>query len=241
MPEPKTRKFMAVCSRGECGSQYHDGFREIDAMAELLRCPACKKEAATQWNNGVSCAACGYRSCSRCAKDTISEITDAATQGKKFICVDCGNKWTEEPILLEKEMSDSMRQSPKKMTAEEINEIHKAELESKQRRIEQTIYSPGFQISEAKNKEEFCRTKYHKTIRGVGPDKDKEIIIDVYSVLTAFKITRPGIQHLLKKLLCAGLRKKNSELEDYREGISALERAIDDTEWEIQKGEKDGN
>lgn len=50
--------------------------------------------------------------------------------------------------------------------------------------------------------------------------------IDVYAVLDAFTVFCPARQHAIKKLLCAGLRFKNSEIEDLREAKDAIDRAI---------------
>lgn len=62
--------------------------------------------------------------------------------------------------------------------------------------------------------------KYHRTIfelRGVA-----SITVDVYRVLIAFGVTMPGAQHAIKKILCAGLREKNTRLKDTVEAIDAL-------------------
>lgn len=53
------------------------------------------------------------------------------------------------------------------------------------------------------------------------------ILIDIYSVLEAFKVTCPARQHALKKLLCAGLRDKGSELEDLIGIEAAVARTIE--------------
>jgi len=50
--------------------------------------------------------------------------------------------------------------------------------------------------------------------------------IDVYAVLDAFNCWCPARQHAIKKLLCAGERMKNSELDDLREARDAIDRAI---------------
>lgn len=50
--------------------------------------------------------------------------------------------------------------------------------------------------------------------------------IDVYAVLDAFKVWCPARQHAIKKLLCAGVRGKNNELDDLREAQDAVTRAI---------------
>jgi hypothetical protein len=51
--------------------------------------------------------------------------------------------------------------------------------------------------------------------------------IDVYAVLVAFDVACPARQHAIKKLLCAGLRGKGDELQDLRESIDAVKRAIE--------------
>ena len=50
--------------------------------------------------------------------------------------------------------------------------------------------------------------------------------VDVYAVLAAFEVTRPALQHAIKKLLCAGLRGKGDVLQDLKEARDAIDRAI---------------
>jgi hypothetical protein len=50
--------------------------------------------------------------------------------------------------------------------------------------------------------------------------------VDVYAVLDAFDCRCPARQHAIKKLLCAGIRGKNNELDDLREAEDAIKRAI---------------
>lgn len=57
------------------------------------------------------------------------------------------------------------------------------------------------------------------------------INVDVYAVLDAFSVSCPGRQQAIKKLLCAGLRGKGSQLDDLIGAQEALTRAI-----ELQKG-----
>lgn len=57
--------------------------------------------------------------------------------------------------------------------------------------------------------------------------------IDVYAVLMAFNVTSPARQHAIKKLLCAGIRGKNNELNDVKEANDAIERDI-----QMMEGEK---
>lgn len=52
--------------------------------------------------------------------------------------------------------------------------------------------------------------KYHRKIRGLASHGGGEVTVDVYSVLTAFAVTSPGVQHAIKKLLCAGIRGKGT-------------------------------
>lgn len=52
----------------------------------------------------------------------------------------------------------------------------------------------------------FSGSKYHRNI--VDLDGKNIGIVDVYSVLHAFDVSNPAIQHAVKKVLCAGLRNK---------------------------------
>lgn len=50
-------------------------------------------------------------------------------------------------------------------------------------------------------------SKYDRKIIGYASDgKATAVDVDVYDVLTAFAVTDPALQHLIKKALCAGLR-----------------------------------
>lgn len=52
------------------------------------------------------------------------------------------------------------------------------------------------------------------------------VSVDVYCVLEAFNVTNPGLQHAIKKLLCAGLRGKGDTIQDLKEAQDAISRAI---------------
>jgi hypothetical protein len=67
--------------------------------------------------------------------------------------------------------------------------------------------------------------KYLRTIQDA-VDPESEILVDVYSVLEAFKVTCPAIQHAVKKLLCAGIRGKGDVEADLVGAIAAVNRAI---------------
>lgn len=69
-------------------------------------------------------------------------------------------------------------------------------------------------------------SKYIRTIREVG-NGPETLQIDVYCVIDAYAVTCPARQHALKKLLCAGLRDKSSQLKDLRELMDAMWRAIE--------------
>jgi len=60
--------------------------------------------------------------------------------------------------------------------------------------------------------------------------------VDVYAVLEAFGVTCPARQHAIKKLLCAGIRDKGSELSDLIGADAAVSRAI-----ELQKIRESNN
>lgn len=62
-------------------------------------------------------------------------------------------------------------------------------------------------------------SKYDKQIRSE--------TVDVYDVLKAFDVHCPAIQHAVKKLLMPGLRGDKSVLQDLKEALSSIERAIE--------------
>lgn len=62
--------------------------------------------------------------------------------------------------------------------------------------------------------------KYLRTIHSPVPGEGT-IRVDVYAVLEAFEVRCPARQHAIKKLLCAGLRGKGSELKDLEEAINS--------------------
>lgn len=64
------------------------------------------------------------------------------------------------------------------------------------------------------------RSKYHVQIR-------PGVYVDVYDVLHAFGVTNPGDQHAIKKMLMPGKRGHKDAIEDRREAIQSLERAIE--------------
>jgi hypothetical protein len=74
--------------------------------------------------------------------------------------------------------------------------------------------------------------KYHRIIYGLKAYGGGYVTIDVYSALTAFGVTVPGLQHAAKKILCAGIRGKGSRVQDLKEARDALDRAIEDCEHE---------
>lgn len=49
---------------------------------------------------------------------------------------------------------------------------------------------------------------------------------DVYAFLDAFNVTCPARQHAIKKLLCSGIRGKGDVMQDLREALDAVTRAI---------------
>lgn len=65
----------------------------------------------------------------------------------------------------------------------------------------------------------FSGNKHPRTIIGLD---GVETQVDVYCVLTAFKVTDPGLQHAVKKLLCCGLRGKGDAVQDRNEAIDAI-------------------
>ncbi len=67
--------------------------------------------------------------------------------------------------------------------------------------------------------------KYNRMIHPVLTEGGMPVV-DVYSVLEAFGVTCPARQHAIKKLLCAGLRGKGNAIQDLREALIAVQRAV---------------
>lgn len=65
-------------------------------------------------------------------------------------------------------------------------------------------------------------SKYHVSIR--------EMQLDVYDILAAYKITCPATQHAIKKLLMPGMRGSKDKLTDLIEAKQSIARAIELTE-----------
>jgi len=61
-------------------------------------------------------------------------------------------------------------------------------------------------------------SKYHRLLN--------DQWVDVYDVLTAFEVTNPADAHAIKKMLLPGLRGAKDGIQDRREAIRSLERAI---------------
>ena len=68
--------------------------------------------------------------------------------------------------------------------------------------------------------------KYLRTIHPAD-GQGEPIKVDVYSVIISFGVTCPGRQQAIKKLLCAGLRGKGSQIEDLQGAMDALWRAME--------------
>jgi hypothetical protein len=68
------------------------------------------------------------------------------------------------------------------------------------------------------------RTKYRRVIRDI--DTGQPIVVDVYAVLEAFRVTCPARQHAIKKLLAAGTRGKGDTIQDLQEAVVAVQRAV---------------
>ena len=62
-------------------------------------------------------------------------------------------------------------------------------------------------------------SKYHVLINGKPTD--------VYDILAAYNVTNPADAHAIKKMLCPGQRGAKDGIQDRREAIASLERAIE--------------
>ena len=65
------------------------------------------------------------------------------------------------------------------------------------------------------------KSKYKKKFKG------GEFEADVYDVLDAFETNNSAIDHAIKKLLAAGSRGVKDKVQDYKEAVQSIERAIE--------------
>ena len=69
--------------------------------------------------------------------------------------------------------------------------------------------------------------KYSRKIKTVAFDAmDYDVYVDVYDVLTAFGVTNHALAHALKKMLAPGKRGVKDSIQDMKEAIQSIERAI---------------
>jgi len=74
--------------------------------------------------------------------------------------------------------------------------------------------------------EKYRKTIYGKSINTGAIEKREAIIVDVYDVLVAFKVTDPAVAHAVKKLLAMGQRGHKDKITDLKEAHWQLERAM---------------
>ena len=76
---------------------------------------------------------------------------------------------------------------------------------------------------------EMCGTHY--SVEGKQNNKYKRKVptleIDVYDILKAFNVINPATQHAIKKLLCAGDRGYKDKVQDLKEALASISRAIE--------------
>ena len=75
--------------------------------------------------------------------------------------------------------------------------------------------------------------KYKRQLKGVE--------FDVYDVIHAFKVTNPVLQHAIKKLLMPGERGAKDAVQDLKEAMQAIERAIEMIEPEVNDKAQQNN
>ena len=71
-------------------------------------------------------------------------------------------------------------------------------------------------------------SKYKRQIHQTLPEgiAGASVIVDIYDILRAWDVRDPAIQHAVKKLLQPGQRGSKSAVQDLREAIGSIERAI---------------
>lgn len=87
------------------------------------------------------------------------------------------------------------------------------------------------------------QNKYQRVIVGIADQKDDgqlgAVIVDVYRVLDAYKVSCPALAHLIKKALCVGLRgHKDTEqdLQDIIDSAVEAQRLHAERKWLSSQG-----
>lgn len=71
-------------------------------------------------------------------------------------------------------------------------------------------------------------SKYDRKIIGRDSEGNLRVItVDVYRVLSAYLVTDPALQHLIKKALCAGLRGHKDTEQDLQDIIDSGHKALE--------------
>ena len=72
------------------------------------------------------------------------------------------------------------------------------------------------------------KNKYSRKIKTISlGNVDHAIYADVYDVLTAFEVVNPAMAHAVKKMLAPGQRGAKGTIQDMREAVESIERAIE--------------
>lgn len=81
---------------------------------------------------------------------------------------------------------------------------------------------------ERKTVEHDKKNKYSRKIKTISlGNVDHAIYVDVYDVLTAFEVVNPAMAHAVKKMLAPGQRGAKDTIQDMKEAIQSIERAIE--------------
>ncbi|HBF48167.1 MAG TPA: hypothetical protein DDW91_17670 [Shewanella frigidimarina] len=54
----------------------------------------------------------------------------------------------------------------------------------------------------------------------------KSVQVDVYRVLDAYPTNDAAVDHMIKKMLCAGLRGHKDKITDYENAIESMQKAL---------------
>jgi len=84
----------------------------------------------------------------------------------------------------------------------------------------------GFEVPSMDKGEKYRKVITGKAINTGAITKYESVIVDVYDVLVAFKVTCPARQHAIKKLLAMGQRGHKDAMTDLKEAHWQLERAM---------------
>jgi len=161
--------------------------------------------------------------CPECKSEAVARGLKSPLLGNTAVCYNCGYTSVISAFL---EIGDKIKRDDngiypvddKELTCEEVLSAHiPDENTGLRKRAQEATMDKG---------EKYRKVITGKTINTGAITRYESVIVDVYDVLVAFKVTDPAVQHAVKKLLAMGQRGHKDKMTDLKEAHWQLERAM---------------